>query len=390
MLKVKELRQLWLKESMDFKETGEDTILIKWSHNYFEDYQKMSYQFYECGYRIFVEVIQDPENNIKSDMWFPVGIFLARQSIELGLKALLCRSCGKNNLIQATFENCKHDVSGLFEKYNDINKEDYLSNEEKRWLVQYLASLEEIDGNSSLFRFPFEDEFLSRYKNEFLDNFQVANNMLQAFNIIQKCIQKGNIDEESKFDNTLKPEFFIFTPDGTGNCWLHQEVSDEGFHVRITGYSGVIDFIYNNKEISKETKFYPLMFMFRNTVELGLKRLFYNGINYGIPLQKFGAKKKSHLIEKELWENVKPIIAQHVHTDNDRKYMNIIEDLICDISLLDKNGDTFRYPTSYSLEYRLDDKCFNLKSVYIHLHDLIDNFCGLDTMLYEKTQNKKD
>ena len=107
---------LWPSEDMDFWkiESDEDIVTVKWSHNYFEDYKILSYQFFECGNRTFDEVIEDVNDNIKSDMWFLPGIFLIRQSIELGLKALLCRIYNKNKDIQNTFEECCHDVSKLF------------------------------------------------------------------------------------------------------------------------------------------------------------------------------------------------------------------------------------------------------------------------------------
>lgn len=36
-----------------------------------------------------------------------------------------------------------------------------LKNEEKEWLEEYLVSIESIDENSDMFRFPFDDQFLS-------------------------------------------------------------------------------------------------------------------------------------------------------------------------------------------------------------------------------------
>ena len=46
---------LWPSEDMDFWkiESDEDIVTVKWSHNYFEDYKILSYQFFECGNRTF-------------------------------------------------------------------------------------------------------------------------------------------------------------------------------------------------------------------------------------------------------------------------------------------------------------------------------------------------
>lgn len=366
---------IWPSDDMDFWKikNNENKVIVKWSHNYFEDYKLLSFQFYQCGYQTFAEIISSGYNNIKSDMWFLTGIFLLRQSIELGLKALLCKSYHKNKEIQVAFEKCGHDLSMLFKRYCDICEESYLTSEEKEWLVKYFISLEEVDKKSDMFRFPFEDEFLSKYRNKFLDNVDVANNLLQAFALIKKGIMEGAVLAEDKFDASYEPEFFIFAPHGMGNCYLWQGISDEGFHVKVTGYNEVIDFIYRNQLISKETKFYPLMFMFRNTIELCLKRLFYSRVNEGVPLKIFNSKRKSHLIKKDLWKNVKPVILKYANTSgNDILIVDIVERLIDDISSLDKKGDNFRYPTSYSLEYRFDNKYVDLENIYEYFKALIN------------------
>jgi hypothetical protein len=122
-------------------------------------------------------------------MWFLTGIFLIRHSIELGLKSLLCRVLSRKRDIQDAFEDCCHDVLMLFKKYLDTGIEHFLTQKEADWLTEYLESLEEVDKKSDMFRFPFEDDFLSKYRDKFLDNADVANNLLQAFALVKKCIE---------------------------------------------------------------------------------------------------------------------------------------------------------------------------------------------------------
>ena len=309
---------IWPASDMDFWkiDNKETSVKIKWSHNCFEDYKTLSYQFYKCGYKTFEEVIGSGYDNVKSDMWFLTGIFLVRHSIELGLKALLCRVLPRKRDIEDAFEACCHDVSMLFHKYTDVRLENYLTEEEEDWLIRYLDSLEEVDKKSDMFRFPFEDEFLSKYRDKFLDNVDVANNMLQGYALVKKCIERGIVTEEDEFDGKLKPEFFVFASHGIGNCYLWQRISDEGFHVKVAGYSEVIDYIYQNQNITNEDKLYPLIFMFRNTIELCLKRLFYSRVDNGVPLKVFNSKRKSHLIKKDLWKNVKPVIKKYANGES--------------------------------------------------------------------------
>lgn len=380
------VNSMWIWPSTDMNfwkiENAETTVKIKWSRNCFEDYKKLAFQFYECGYKTFEDVINNGHNNVKSDMWFLTGIFLIRQSLELSLKSLLCRVYSRKRDVQGAFEDCCHDLSMLFQKYKDTDIEKYLNNEEDEWLIKYLASLEEVDKKSDMFRFPFEDDFLSKYRDKFLDNVDVANNMLQAFSLIKKCIEKGNIEKDAEFDGDLQPEFFVFASHGFGNCYLWQRVSDEGFHVKVTGCSEVIDFIYNNQQISNEEKLYPLMFMFRNTIELCLKRIFYSRVDNGVPYKIFNSKRKSHFIKKDLWKNVKPVIQTYANdSGEDLVVIDVVEKLLDEINTLDKSGDNFRYPTSYSLEYRIDDKYLDLSNVYRYLRAIINFLEGCDSML---------
>lgn len=375
-------------EDMEFWKINDETrvINIKWSHNCFEDYKNLSYNYYECGYKTFEDVIESGHDNIKSDMWFLTAIFLIRQSIELGLKSLLCRVLPRKRDIQDAFEDSCHDVSMLFQKYLYTSRENFLTKEEREWLNKYFELLEEVDKKSDMFRFPFEDDFISKYRGKFLDNVEVANNLIQAFKLVKKCIEKGLVSKADEFNHSFKPKFFVFTSYPFGNCYLCQKISDEGFHVKITGYTEVIDFIYNNQQISNMTKLYPLIFMCRNAIELCLKRLFYIRVDEDVSSEAFYSKRKSHYIKKDLWKNVKPIIVKYAKDSGENlEIIDIVEKLLDEINSLDKKGDNFRYPTSYSLEYRIDDKKVDLSNVYMYFKAIINflegGYCMIDGIM---------
>ena len=367
---------LWPAKDMDFWKIKNDEykVTIQWSRNYFEDYKRLSYLFYECGYRTFAEVVESGHDNIKSDMWFLPGIFLLRQSMELGLKALVCRSHAKNNDIQNIFIECAHDLSSLLINYLKPTCETYLTIDEVQWLVHYLDSLEMVDEKSDMFRFPFEDKFLNQFRDKFLNIVDVANNMIQAFALIKKCLEEGNLEQAFIFRSSFVPEFFVFANHGIGNCYLWQGINDDGFHVKVKGYIAIIDYIFQCDEINKSDKLYPLMFMFRNTIELCLKRLLYIGVNNGISEHTFLSKRKSHYIKKDLWKNVKPVILSYINEHDPA--IDFVEQQLYLIDSLDKKGDNFRYPTSYSLEYRIDNMTLDLQNVYEVLRSVINFLDG--------------
>lgn len=144
----------------------------------------------------------------------------------------------------------------------------------------------------------------------------------------------------------------------------------------------MIEYLYKNQEISNEVKLYPILFMFRNTIELCLKRLFYSRVYNGVSLKVFNSKRKSHYIKKDLWKNVKPVIVKYATDSNeDLTIIDTVEKLLYEINSIDKNGDNFRYPTSYSLEYRIDNIKIDLSNVYTYLKSIINFLESCDTML---------
>jgi len=359
----------------------EYTVNISWTKKPFQDYMKLAINYYNCGFYVLENVIKSGHNNVKSDMWFLPGVFMIRQSLELGLKALICRIYVKKSDMQAKFKACCHNLSELYAIYT-TSTEEYLTQDEEQWLIKYFESVEIVDAKSDLFRFPFEDSFLEQYRNKFLDNVDVANNLFQAFALVRKCLVCGVCNPEDEFDVSLEPKFLILASHGIGNCYLWQPISDEGFHTKVTGYLEVADFVFNLDKMSNENKVYPLMFLLRNALELCLKRLFYSRVNNGVPAHIFYAKKRSHLIKKDLWKNVKPIIEYYANEQgNDLSVIDIVERELFQIDEVDKNGDIFRYPTSYSFDYRIDNVKIDIKYSFEFFRAILNFLDGCDSML---------
>lgn len=51
------------------------------------------------------------------------------------------------------------------------------------------------------------------------------------------------------------------------------------------------------------------------------------------------------------------------------------------LGALDKNGDNFRYPPSYGLEYRFDDKVLDYENVYCYFKSMINFLDGIDSLI---------
>lgn len=83
-----------------------------------------------------------------------------------------------------------------------------------------------------------------------------------------------------------------------------------------------------------------------------------------------------------MWKNVKPVIVQYATASGqDIRIIDGVEQMLEEINNLDKNGDNFRYPTSYSLEYRFDEKVLDISNIYKYLKVIISFLEGCDSML---------
>lgn len=102
---------LWPIDGKSFYDINNNNYLvhIDWSKNSKEDYQKLSQDFFECGYKICEKIVDSGHDNIKSDMWFFPTMYLFRHGMELGLKALICGAISEKRKIQQIFLDCKND-----------------------------------------------------------------------------------------------------------------------------------------------------------------------------------------------------------------------------------------------------------------------------------------
>ena len=175
------------KEKHSFYDRYDDNYLvhIKWSKKIEEDYAKLADNYFKCGYKAYMSIVESDNNNIKYDMWILPSIYMLRQSIELFIKALVYRGINSKKESQQIFIKCKHNVYKCYKEYIKTD-ENYLDSIEKKWIESYLMNIEDIDAKSDLFRFPFNNDFMSQYRNKFLDISDIGNNLLQCCSLLKK------------------------------------------------------------------------------------------------------------------------------------------------------------------------------------------------------------
>lgn len=334
------MEYIWIEKGKNIKDilNEEMTVHIKWSKKSDEDYIKLSRHYMDAGYIILEDIIEGQHNdNTKYDMWFLPGIYLMRQAIELLLKAGLAIKGATKSELQKIFIVNKHNVKALYNTFKDRYCIEGLNKAEQMWIEKYLDSIELVDSSSDLFRYPFKDEFMHQYGNKALDIWKMSNKLVYCYSSLNKMIF-GKWFNEVDLDIEEKPQFIHLAKIGIRNCYLWDSPWSDGFHNQVTGYSEVATFLFERFKESKEEKlFYPIVFLMRNAIEISIKRLLHKqSVDDNIIIKK----RNSHVLYKDLWASIKPMLVCYSEEDNqDKETLDIVETYIKALNSLDKNGD---------------------------------------------------
>lgn len=375
---------VWINKDADImqKKKEEMVLRIKWSKDLKTDYMILSRWYVEGGFEILKDIIEGSHDNRKYDTWFLPAVYLIRQSIELILKAGFSERGMNKRALQDVLVEKKHNVIGLYDSFKLNFGVSNLSSDEQKWLERYLGSIEVIDSNSDLFRYPFKDEFMKQYGDKSLDVFVMSNQLMYCYSILNKMLYGKwyeniipKLDEEAQF---LK-----ITNNNINNCYLWDSPWSDGFYKQIKGYSDVADFLFQNFKYTKNKKyFYPIVFLMRNAIEIGLKRLLHIKMAKGVEKKMIIKSRNSHLLYKDLWKSIKPMLVCYGKEDNqDPEDIEIAEKYIRSLNSIDKNGDMFRYPCSYSHEYKFNDNEIDVDNFYKYLLGLFHFIEGCDAWL---------
>lgn len=343
-------------------------IHINWSKKPDEDYTRLSKQYMNAGYIILKEIVEGPHNNIKYDMWFLPSIYMMRQAIELLIKSGIAINGATKSELQRIFIAAKHNVKELYKTYKDSYGVEELNEAEQTWLEEYLDSIELIDSSSDLFRYPFKDDFMQQYGDKALDVIHMGNRLIYCFSTLNKMIN-GEWFNEVKLNVEEDPHFLQVAVTGVNNCYLSDSLWSDEFRKQIKGYSEAATFLFENfKESGDEALFYPIVFLMRNAIEIGLKRLLHMQMDQGIDLHIVRSKRNSHLLYKDLWNSIKPMLVHYSKEDNQKEEtLELAENYIRSLDCIDKHGDIFRYPCTYSNEYKFNDEEIDVANFYSYL-----------------------
>ena len=131
----------------------------------------------------------------------------------------------------------------------------------------------------------------------------------------------------------------------------------------------------------KANLFMPMCYLYRNAVELGLKRLIIEDSHIGNSKALKIVRKKKHSI-LGLWNSIADEIKEYANAPEDDTTLNDSQRYIQTFHNFDQSSDLFRYPCNQNMEpYFLDEKKFDIENVASCFEELCNFLDGVDGML---------
>jgi hypothetical protein len=132
-----------------------------------------------------------------------------------------------------------------------------------------------------------------------------------------------------------------------------------------------------------DTQIFPILFLYRQYVELELKCLVLRYSKNSRNSKKIFLRKVSHNLLK-LWNEAKKQILEVAGSEQQREFVATVEDYIKQFDELDRSSSSFRYPVTKGLELiHGEEKRINLRVVYDRMKELKNFFAGVDGQLSE-------
>lgn len=382
--------EFWPKDDIKLSKKTSNPILFDFYNKDIIDvgFFKYASYFNQSAYALANHVLNEDNCNSKLDMWFyPIG-FLYRHSLELLLKAI-----GFKHFV--TLDEKKEFITKGFHKLNVLLEsleflQSVIPKEHIEWLSKFFIEIDKYDSESDSFRYPFsmkyrktwfykELEPVSLFKEQtHIDLIKFANKFGTAFNILKNAYNNNHIYPKLKY-NTI-----LFEGGGSYHtqCVVGYRYNKFSFYPFVTSYTECANYLFENyKKSKKEFNIVPMMYLFRNALELSLKRLLYEESCFRGEKALILMNKHKHSVYS-LWHKLRDNVEEHGQPKEGDETLINVDNYIKMFHDLDPQADKFRYPTNKSLEFHFKkDQKYDLVNLNRLNNDILRFLDGVNAMI---------
>lgn len=377
----------WVRENMNLNYLDKRNgyiITVKNTGNLEFDFKKYSLNFYDAAETTILYLLTEAsehEDIKKLDLWYFATIYLYRQSLELMLKACVFQLIIDIKDRKEAIGKLRHDLTLSFNEI--IKRRGMALSKNELWLKEFLSDITRIDKESDMFRYPFStDKKVLFEKQTDISLVATYENMKKAYSIIRAIYENKEVIIDN--DQSFEPKLIV---EG-GNYY---EKSVVGYKYRrgsydpyFISYLEVGNFLNNVIiEQKKSELFIPMCYVYRNAIELGLKRILIEECHLNIDKINKIMKKKGHSISG-IWNSIKSEIkgaatlsTEYEMLENAQRYIEAFHDF-------DSTSNKFRYPFDKKMEpYFPTSTKFDSINIASCFEELCNFLEGVDAMMNE-------
>jgi hypothetical protein len=246
------------------------------------------------------------------------------------------------------------------------------NNDNVKWLNDFLEDISKIDRESDMFRYPFGNDMRVLFNKQTHISLEATYyNFYRAFDMLDNFYKTDSFSSK-QYDKEYDAKLIV-----EGGSYYTQSVV--GYYRNKSGdYTPYYDSYdksgdYLNKVIVEENKkhlFMPMCYLYRNAIELGLKRLIVEDSHLEDDKIQRILKRKKHSI-LGLWNSIVDEIETHKPDSSD----TILDDVLLYVESfhnIDNSSSLFRYPCDKDLNlFFKDSKEYDVDNVVSCFKDLL-------------------
>ncbi|MDA2480292.1 hypothetical protein ACS2TZ_28070 [Bacillus cereus group sp. Bce025] len=376
----------WPRNNANFKEIGNNTDILKLQNtkSIEEEFKLYSNYFLEAANRVTIYTLESNSNRYK-DCWFFSIVYLYRQSLELLLKSIAFKYVQNHNKRIELIKNVKHNLKDCFDEINTYCKQNGLVLENKlfNWINNYLVDISTIDEQSDIFRYPFNIHMQEYFTEQTHINLKaLAINMNTAYEILKELYnEKITNNVQLRYEPKLiisSGEYWEFSV--IGNKFNHGSFE---FYPFIIGYMETGNYLYQliEGDINKKSLFLPMSYMYRNGIELALKRLIIDDCDLSIETAAKKIKNKKHSVQG-LWNIINKYIIESDNVHDEDETLDYVGNYISQLHNIDHTSSKFRYPVNKELDFHFPKpEKLSIENFSLCFNELYSFLDAVDSML---------
>lgn len=379
----------WIRPNMDLyyidKNCEHITSMLN-SGDLAYDFNKYATNFFdaaECVIHYLGEEAAEKQDIAKLDLWYFAMIYLYRQSLELLLKAIIFQAVTINSDRKDIVGVIRHDLKQGLEKLIEFKTITPDENANTKWLLDYLSDISRIDRESDMFRYPFGNNLNVLFERQtHISLLATHENMNRAYSLLRDLYDFGTFSEHDYEE--YAPQLII-----EGGHYYQQSVvgykfAERSFYPYYSSYKEVGNFLKDVIITQNRNEFFmPMCYMYRNAVELGLKRLIIEDSHIERTRTLKIIQKKKHSI-LGLWNSIADEIKEYSNAPDDDTTLDDTKEYIVTLHNFDQSSDLFRYPCNKNMEtYFVTNRDFDIENVSSCFQELCNFLDGVNSMLTE-------